>query len=446
MKKIAYINKRIKRYNKKIYVPGDKSLSIRWILLASQAVGTSIAHNLLKSEDVISALNAIKKLGINYKINKKVCEIYGKGLNGFNFKNNTIINAGNSGTLARLIFGLLIKSKNQIILTGDKSLSQRDFSRVIKPMRMFGQNIKSKNQKLPIKIKGTDYPRPINYYENKGSAQVKSCILLAAMKTPGTTTIKSIPSRDHTEKLFKYLKLPIKISKNKKFDFLAFKGTKNYKGFNYSIPGDISSSSFFIVLTLLNKNSKILIKNVNVNKSRTGIIDILKIMKAKIILKNKKNYNGEQIADIFVKSSNKLKSINCPVKMNSRSIDEFLLIFLVCAKANGVSKFNDIGELRNKETDRLKFANKFLNKIGIKTEVTNNSFKIYGNPKLKLSETYKIEKFDKDHRACMLSFIAALSLGGKWIIHDIDSINTSFPNFISLLKNLGAKINWIKKI
>ena len=441
MKKVAYINQKIDSFNSKIYVPGDKSLSIRWVLMASQAIGTSVAYNLLKSEDVFSALKAIKKLGINFKINKKNCKIYGKGLNGFSFKNNTIINAGNSGTLARLIFGLLVKSKNQIILKGDKSLSKRDFSRVIKPMRMFGQNIKAKNQTLPIKIKGTNYPRPINYNEAKGSAQIKSCILLAAMKTPGKTKIKSIPSRDHTEKLFKYLKLPIKVSKGKKQDFITYNGVKNYKGFNYTIPGDISSSSFFIVLTLLSKNSKIIIKNVNVNKSRTGIIDILKIMKAKIILKNKKNYNGEHIADILVKSSSELKPINCPLNMNSRSIDEFLLIFLVCSVANGISKFSKIGELRNKETDRLKFANIFLNKIGIKTKVTKDSFKIYGNPNLNLSKTYKIENFDKDHRACMLSFIAALSLGGKWIIKDIDSINTSFPNFISLLKNLGAKIN-----
>ena len=234
MKKIVHINERIKSFNKKIYVPGDKSLSIRWILMASQAVGTSIAYNLLKSEDVLSALNAIKKLGISYKINKKNCKIYGKGLNGFRFKNNTTINAGNSGTLARLIFGLLVKSKNQIILKGDQSLSKRDFSRVIKPMRMFGQNIKSKNQKLPIKIKGTGYPRPINYNETKGSAQVKSCILLAAIKTFGETKIKSIPSRDHTEKLFKYLNLPIKISKEKKLDLInkhkrKFKnGKKNF--------------------------------------------------------------------------------------------------------------------------------------------------------------------------------------------------------------------------
>ena len=442
MKKIAYINEKIKRFNKKIYIPGDKSLSIRWVLLASTAIGKSFAYNLLKSEDVLSALNAIKKLGVNYKFNKNHCEVFGKGLNGFKFKNDTIIDAGNSGTLARLIFGLLVNTKNQIILKGDKSLSKRDFARVIKPMQMFGQNIHSKSYKLPIKILGTDYPRPINYFESKGSAQVKSCILLAAMKTPGITKIKSIPSRDHTERLFKYLKLPIKIKKEKKFDLIYLKGIKNYKGFNYKIPGDISSASFFIVLTLLSKNSKILIKNVNVNKSRTGIIDILKKMNSKIILKNKKIYKGEHIADILVKSSNKLYSINCPVSMNSRSIDEFLLIFLVCGvKTNGISKFKKIGELRNKETDRLKFANKFLNKIGVKTIISKESIKIYGNPNLKLKKKIEIKKFDKDHRACMLSFIAALTLGGKWKIHDIDSINTSFPNFVSILKNMGAKIN-----
>ncbi len=442
MKKTAYINEQIKKFNKKIYIPGDKSLSIRWILLASNAIGKSFAYNLLKSEDVLSALNAIKKLGVNYKFIKNYCEIYGKGLGGFKFKNNTIINAGNSGTLARLIFGLLINVKNQIILKGDKSLSKRDFSRVIKPMRMFGQNIHSKNHKLPVKISGTNYPRPINYLESKGSAQVKSCILLAAMKTPGITKIKSVPSRDHTEKLLKYLKLPIKIKREKKLDLINLKGIKNYKGFNYTIPGDISSASFFIVLTLLSKNSKILIKNVNVNKSRTGIIDILKKMNSKIILKNKKIYKGEQIADIFVQNSKKLKPIDCPVRMNTRSIDEFLLIFLVCAvKADGVSKFRKIGELRNKETDRLKFANDFLNKIGIKTKVNKNSLNIYGNTSLKLDKTIEIKKFDKDHRACMLSFIAALTIGGRWIIHDIDSINTSFPNFVSILKKLGAKIN-----
>ena len=443
MKKIAYIKEIIKSFNKKVYVPGDKSLSIRWILMASQAVGVSVAHNLLKSEDAISALNAIKKLGINYKLNKKDCKIYGKGFDGFKFKNKTIINAGNSGTLARLIFGLLINSKNHIILKGDKSLQRRDFSRVIKPMQMFGQNIKSNNYKLPIKIKGTNFPRPINYFESKGSAQVKSCILLAAMKTPGITKIKSVPSRTHTENLFKYLKLPIKIKKEKKLDFISFKGKKNYKAFNYIIPGDISSASFFIVLTLLSKNSKILIKNINVNKSRTGIIDILKKMNAKIKIRNRKIYKGEEIADIECKYSPNLKGIKINPKINSRAIDELPLIFcLACAKAKGVSYAKNLGELRHKEQDRLKFVIKFLKMIGIKTIEKNNNLKIYGNPNLKLKGSYIIKDFMKDHRAFMLASIAALTLGGKkWIIHDIDSINTSFPNFISLLKNLGAKFS-----
>ena len=441
MKKKALIYEKIKNFNKKISVPGDKSLSIRFVLLASQALGKSTAYNILKSEDVICALNSIKKLGIKYKLTKNYCMIYGKGLNGFKYKNNTVINAGNSGTLSRLIIGLLINSQNTIILKGDKSLSKRDFSRIIKPMQMFGQNISAKKNGLPIIFKGTKYPRPIDYTELKGSAQVKSCILLAAMKTPGETKIKCVPSRNHTEKLFSYLKLPIKIKKEKKFEIISFKGKKNYKCFNYKIPGDISSSSFFIVLTLLTKKSKILIKDVNVNKSRTGIIDILKLMKAKIKLQNMRIYNGENIADIEVRSSEKLKAINCPSKMNSRSIDEFLLIFLTCAVANGVSRFKNIEELRNKETDRLKFASNFLTKIGIKTKISKNTFKIYGNPNLRLSKTYEIKNFDKDHRACMLSFIAALAFGGKWIIHDIDSIKTSFPNFISLLKYLGAKIN-----
>jgi len=264
--------------------------------------------------------------------------------------------------------------------------------------------------------------------------------MFAAMNAPGITRIKCIPSRDHTERLFKYLKLPIKIRREKKFEIIEVLGKKNYYGFDYRIPGDISSSSFFIVLTLLSKKSKILIKNVNVNKSRTGIIDILKKMNAKINLKNKKIYKGEELADIEVKSAKSLKPIICPEEMNSRSIDELLLIFLVSAKANGISYFNKISELRHKECDRLKFASNFLKMIGIKAKETEDSLKIFGNPNLELNQNYKIRNFSKDHRVFMMSCIAALTLGGKWTINDKESINTSFPNFLSIIKNLGGKI------
>jgi len=441
MKKIAIIKEKIDCFNKTISVQGDKSLSIRWALIASQALGISRAYNLLESEDVKSTLKALSKLGIKINYKKNYYEIYGNGLNGFSFSNNTVIDAQNSGTLARLILGVLAKSNNTIILKGDSSLARRDFSRVIKPLNYFGVKIKSNKNKLPIKTKGTKFLRPIYYEELKGSAQVKSCIMLAALNSPGITKIKCVPSRDHTERFFKHIKIPFKKTKKNGFEIIEIKGQKQYQSLNYRIPGDISSAAFFIVLTLLSKNSKILIKNLNVNKSRTGIIEILNIMNAKIKLKNKRIYKSEDIADVYVESSSSLKSINCPKTLNSKAIDEFLLIFLACAKAKGVSYFKNIGELRHKECDRLKFAAKFLKMIGIKSVETKDSLKIYGNPNLSLNGEYEIKNFQKDHRVCMLSFIGALTLGGKWKIKDIESINTSFPKFIDIIKKIGAKIN-----
>ena len=436
------ISNKINKFNCTINnISGDKSLSIRWALMASQAVGKSKAFNILNSEDVNNALMSLKKLGIKIKIKNNYCEIFGKGLNSFSYKNNTTIDAGNSGTFARLIMGVLASSNNSVIIKGDKSLSSRDFGRVIKPLNLFGVKINSKKNKLPLKIKGNSFLRPIYYFEEKGSAQVKSCIMLSALNTFGETTIKCKKSRDHTEKLFKYLKLPIKIYKNKNFEIIKIKGKKQYKGFDYKIPGDISSASFFIALTLLGNNSKILLKNINVNKSRTGILDILKKMNAKVKLKNKKIYNGESVADISIDSANELKSINCPTNYNSRCIDEFLIIFLICAKAKGVSYFRNLKELRNKESDRLKISINFLKMIGIKVVSKSNNLKIYGNPNLKLKKSYLVKNFKKDHRVFMMSCVAALTLGGKWKILDKDAINSSFPKFLKILKNIGAKIN-----
>ena len=213
MSQSIYINQKIKSFKKNIFISGDKSLSIRFALMASQAVGKSKIYNLLNSEDVLSTLNCLKKLGIKLKNNKKYCEIHGKGLNGFSFKNNTILNCQNSGTLARLICGLLSKSIKSVILKGDKSLSKRDFSRVIKPLNLFGIKIKSNNHKLPLKITGTNYLRPIKWNEMLKSAQVKTSILLASLNTPGITKINALKSRDHTERLFKFLKIPISIKK-----------------------------------------------------------------------------------------------------------------------------------------------------------------------------------------------------------------------------------------
>ena len=432
----------INPFNKEITVSADKSISIRCVLLASQAIGVSKIYNLLESEDVINSLKCIEKLGIKYKKFQKHYKIYGYGINGYNFNNNTKLFAGNSGTLARLILGLLINSKKKLILTGDSSLSKRDFSRVITPLNTFGANIISKNNSLPLKISGTEFLRPIKYNERLGSAQCKSAVMLAAIKTPGITIIKAKKSRNHTELLFKYLKIPIKIFRNNRYDFINVKGLSNFKGFNYRVPSDISSCSFFLVLTLLSRKSTLKIKNVNINKTRTGVIEILNKMNSKIIFKNKRYYKGEQIADILVKSRKLgLKGINCPKRLNSSAIDEFLIIFLIAAKAKGISRFKDLGELNKKESPRLDIAVKFLRKLGIKVIRKNNDINIYGNPNLALKGKYNIKNFKKDHRVFMMSCIAALSFGGNWIINNPESVNTSFPEFLKKIKFLGGKIN-----
>jgi 3-phosphoshikimate 1-carboxyvinyltransferase len=431
-----YINKTIKPFKKKIKIEGDKSISIRWALLASQAKGKSKAYNLLKSEDVLNTLKCLKKLGVKVNLKKDICTIDGLGLNGFKYKKNIILNSGNSGTLGRLLMGLLVHCNQTIKLIGDKSLSKRDFSRVTIPLSKFGAKIKSNYGKLPVTIKGTDNPKPIIYHEKKGSAQCKSSVMLAALNTKGQTIIKAKNSRNHTELMYKHLKLPIKVFDKKNYQLIKVNGKNEIQPLNYNIPSDISSSAFFIVLTALSKDSEINIANVNVNKSRIGLIKILKMMGIPIMLKNQKNYKGEIIADINVKSCKLIKPIKCPTNLNSSAIDEFLVIFLVAAKANGISEFKNLNELNQKESPRLDWGSKILNLIGIKTIIKKGTIKIYGNPNLKVNKSIIIKDYLKDHRVFMTCVIAALVFGGKWTIHDKDSIKTSFPSFLKIISDI----------
>ena len=431
------IKKKISNFNKTIKVDGDKSISIRWILFSSLASGISEAKNLLMSQDVLATLDVVKKLGIKVINKKNLCKIYGRGIDGFKYKKNLTLNAKNSGTLGRLILGLIINCQQTIKLVGDRSLSKRDFKRVALPLSKFGARFKlNKNFTLPLSIKGSKNLKPIKYHETKGSAQCKSSIIFAAMRAEGKTIIKAKKSRNHTELFCKNLKLPVKIRKNKNFDLIEVKKIKKINNLKYKIPSDISSAAFFIGLVALTNKSKITIKNVNVNPSRIGIIKILKKMGINVLLKNKKIYKNEAIADITVKSPNKIKSINCPSNLNSQAIDEFLVLFLIAAKANGVSYFKNLAELNKKESPRLKWGSKILNMMGIKTIVTSDSIKIYGNPKLKINKKIVIKNFLKDHRIFMSCIIAALSFGGNWIIHDKDSIKTSFPSFLKIISKL----------
>ncbi len=429
--------KKIKNFNKKITVSGDKSISIRWVLLSSLSEGISKAKNLLMSEDVLAAVKAVRKFGIKVSLSKNECTIYGKGMNGYQYKKNITINAMNSGTLGRLLLGFLIDTPHPIKLIGDKSLSKRDFKRVTDPLSRFGVKFRLTNNKnLPLTIFGSKQLKPVKFIEKLGSAQCKSSVIFGGMKTDGTSVIKAKKSRNHTELLCKYLNLPISIKNKKNYDLIKVRKVNTIRKLNYDIPADISSSAFFLVLVSLLNNSNLIIKNVNVNSSRTGIITILKKMGIKISFNNQKTYKGEKIADIKIVSPKIIKPINCHPSLNSGAIDEFLVIFLVAAKAKGVSFFKNLDELNQKESPRLKWGEYILNQMGVKTISTKNSIKIFGNPNLKLKKKITIKNYLKDHRIFMTSVIAALSFGGEWKIFDKDSIKTSFPDFLNIIKKL----------
>ena len=438
------VKKRINKFNKSIFVEGDKSISHRALLISSQAYGVSKLKGILEAEDVLNTINVLKKLGVKIIKKKNFYFVYGNGLGSFKTQNYLTINAGNSGTLARLLMGFLTTYPHKIKITGDQSLSKRPMGRIIDPLEKFGVSFEPKGKKtLPVYIIGTEMPMAISHKEKIGSAQVKSAIIFASLNTPGITKIKELKkSRDHTEKMLKYTGANIKVKKLKNYNLISIEGQKDFKAFNLNVPGDISSAAFFIVLTLLSKHSIIKIKNINLNPTRKGIIIVLRKMDAKIKVENVKTKFGEKVGDIIVKSST-LKSIKCPSSLVPSTIDEFTILMIAAAAAKGVSTFSGLSELNKKESPRLNLMNTILNQIGIKTKLGQGNIKIVGNPNKRLNKSYVI-KTHFDHRICMSVFVMCQIFGGQIKIKDFNSVNTSFPNFLNLMKKLGAKYE-IKK-
>ena len=438
------VNQKIKTFKKIITVESDKSISHRSLLIASQCIGISRIDNILESEDVKNTIICLKKLGVKILKKNKNYLVFGNGFNSFKKPKNNLLYAGNSGTLARMLFAILATQPNlKIKITGDNSLNKRDMKRIIDPLSKIGCNFYPKNKNtLPLVIEGTSMPLAQKHLENIGSAQVKSAILLASLNTPGITQVevKKI-SRNHTENLLSSIKANIKVRKNG--HLISLKGQKNLFGFNIKIPGDPSSAAPFVILTLLTKNSKLLIKNINVNKTRIGFISILKRMNANIKTKNIKRKNGEPVGDIVIKNSY-LKPILCPKILVPSAIDEFPLLFVVASVTDGISKFNGIGELRHKESDRIKSMEIGLNQIGIKTRSTKDSITIYGNSNIELKKILKIYPQD-DHRIAMAFFCLGQVLNGKVEINNFQTVNTSFSKFLETMKKIGANFEIKKK-
>ena len=319
-------------------------------------------------------------------------------------------------------------------------MNKRDFFRVIQPLQKIGASFYPKNKKkLPLTIEGTNMPLAQKHIEHKGSAQVKSLILLSALSTPGITSIeeKNV-SRNHTELFLKKLKADIKIKKLRKGNLISIKGQKNLYSFNYNVSSDPSSAAFLIALTLLTPGSKIRINNVLCNDTRIFFLKILKKINANIKIKNLRQVSGERVGTIVV-SSSKLKPMNIS-KDVAKFIDELPILFVIAALTKGTSKFKNIGDLIHKESNRLLESKKLLQQAGIKCKVTNNSMIIYGKEKITKKKKSILVQTKGDHRICMSSVVLSLTTGINTKINNFETVNTSFPSFISLIKKLGGKI------
>ena len=429
------MDKKLPKFIGTINIPGDKSISHRALIIGSQATGIVKVSNLLESADVFSTMNALRKFGVHITKRGKNYQVYGLVVGGLRKYNGTI-NCGNSGTTARLMMGLLSTYPITINFIGDKSLSKRPMARVINLLREFGANALPENKNtMPFKFLGSYVGLQNDQKLNVPSAQLKSAWCLAALNTKGISTLEErFETRDHTEIMLKYLNANIKVKKSKNKKIISIFGKTPIDAKDISVPGDISSAAFMIILALISKNSTVTIKNVLLNPTRTGILDVLKKMKAKITIKNKKTICGEVVGDIEAKSSN-LKATVVSEKMAPRLIDEYPILFIAACFAKGTSNFKGIEELRVKESDRIKSMEDGLKPLGVKISSTKNSAKITGTNSFKLNKQIKIDA-KGDHRIAMSFYVLSQVLNKSFKIKDFNYVKTSFPSFTKTINQL----------
>ena len=417
-------------------IPGDKSISHRSIIIPSISNGICEVKNFLKSDDVINTLKAFTLMGVKVEEKNNNLLIYGKGLNSLK-KPNKEIYLGNSGTSARLLTGLLSSQNFNCTLTGDSSLSSRPMGRISKPLANMNAKILTNKDCMPINIVG----RNLTSTEidiTIPSAQIKSGLILAALNTDGITKIiENNTTRDHTEIMLDYFDADISVKKEGNKKIIKIKGKKEMKSKNIDVPSDLSSCAFFIVAALINKNSHLVIKNININPTRNGILIALEKMGANISYLNKRYLNNEEVCDIEVKTST-LQGCDLDEDISKLMIDEYPILSIAASFAKSPSIFRGLNELRVKESDRLKLINLNLLKCGVDNKIIDDN--LFINP----NENYKIKsnsiRTDFDHRIAMSFAVMGTKIGPLNIL-DSNSINTSFPSFIGEFNKIGGMVS-----
>jgi len=422
-----------KKLSGEISVQGDKSISHRAVILGSIAEGTTRVTNFLPSEDCIRTIKAFEAMGINIEMNRNTLIINGKGLNGLT-EPNDVMDMRNSGTSARLLCGLLSGQPFFSVMTGDSSLRRRPMKRVADPLRMMGATIwgRGGGDFLPMCIKGSEI-KGITYKLPVASAQVKSAILFAGLYAKGITSVEEITtSRDHTERMMVYFGINLM----RKGSILIVEGGEKPSAKEVEVPGDISAAAFFMVGASLIEGSEVVIKDVGINPTRTGIIDILRKMGASIEISNQREMGAEPAGDIRIKSA-LLKGIEIKGDVIPRCVDELPVICIAAAVAEGETVIKDASELRVKESDRIAVMAECLSRVGVEVETYPDGMRIKGGMGLKGT----VCNSHGDHRIAMSMAIAGLITEGEMTIEDTECINTSFPEFEETLRKLVKRIN-----
>ena len=420
--------------NGEITIPSDKSISHRAIILGSLTNGKIKISNFSKGKDPISTLEIFKNLGLEVSfVDDKTLIINSK--NGLSAPSSPL-DCGNSGTTMRLMTGLLSGQKFNSELFGDVSLSKRPMKRIIEPLTLMGAKIESNENRAPLKIKGSKL-NGITYESKIASAQVKSSILLAGFNSIGETkVIEPSLSRNHTEIMLQYFESDIKTGKIEDKFYTAIRSSFLIPKDIY-IPGDISSAAFFMAAAAITKNSDIIIKNVGLNETRTGIIDVMKNMNVDFEILDEKKVNGEKIGDVRVKYSPDLKGTIIEGDIIPRLIDEIPVICVLAGFAKGKTIIKDASDLKNKESDRIKCTADELKKMGFNIEATDDGFIIEGNNQTQIEGNVELNTYN-DHRLAMSFYVAGLNAKSECLIKDFIWVNTSFPEFLGLFNKLGV--------
>ena len=423
-----------------IKVPGDKSISHRSIILGGLAVGETIVNDLLESEDVLHTIAAMREFGVIVnKLDEQTWSIYGRGVGGFDEPKNALY-LGNSGTGVRLLLGLAASNPVNTFFIGDDSLSRRPMRRVTAPLEEMGARFINRSDGcLPIVCSGPKYLLPIRYKLPVASAQVKSAILLAALGTSGNTTIlEPEPTRDHTEIMLKQFGAQINtVPFEKNGREISIIGQPELKATKINVPSDPSSAAFPAVAALITKNSNIRLTNVCANSLRFGLFEILIKMGANITINHCDTTGGENIAHLEVKSSS-LRGITVPAEIAPRMIDEYPILAVAAAFAEGTTIMLGLKELRVKESDRLSAIAKGLSASGVKVKETIDSLTVYGKGG-SVKGGVLIEA-NMDHRIAMAFLVMGMASEKPIEIDDATTIQTSFPNFYELMLNIGCKL------